>query len=194
MKHFYFILLLIGFYACANNEEVRALTKEIPNTYVLESTTTAKEGLLYWDNKKYSGFVYELNAETGDTLLLESYYKGLKDGLSKKWYTGNELMELRHYADGQKNGEQIAYWVNGNTRFEYTAKDDAYEGELKEWNEDGFLFHIAHYVNGQEEGEQKLWYDNGKVRANYVIIDGKRYGLLGTKNCVNVSDSIFFNQ
>jgi antitoxin component YwqK of YwqJK toxin-antitoxin module len=56
---------------------------------------------------------------------------------------------------------------------------------------DGKLIHLANYKNGQEEGTQKLWYDNGKIRANYVIKNGKRYGLLGTKNCINVSDSIF---
>ncbi|MCX6338150.1 MAG: toxin-antitoxin system YwqK family antitoxin, partial [Bacteroidetes bacterium] len=66
-----------------------------------------------------------------------------------------------------------------------------YEGELSEWTFDGKLIHLAHYIDGQEEGSQKLWYDNGKIRANYVIIKGKRYGLLGTKNCKNVSDSIF---
>ncbi|WP_445735772.1 toxin-antitoxin system YwqK family antitoxin [Mariniflexile sp.] len=156
--------------------------------------TTIKASLLYVEDKTYSGFVYELHPETADTLLIESYYKGLKEGVAKKWYDDNKLMELRHYASGQKNGKQIAFWENGNKRFEYTAKNDAYEGELKEWNIDGLLFHLAHYSNGQEEGSQKLWYDNGKIRANYVIINGKRYGLLGTKNCVNVSDSIFFNK
>ena len=37
----------------------------------------------------------------------------------------------------------------------------------------------------------KYFYNNGKVRSNYLVINGKRYGLLGTKNCVNVKDSIF---
>jgi antitoxin component YwqK of YwqJK toxin-antitoxin module len=100
-------------------------------------------------------------------------------------------MELRNYSKGQKNGVQIAYWENGNKRFQFMAQNDAYEGELKEWDYSGTLFHLAHFINGQEAGEQKLWYDNGKIRANYVIINGKRYGLLGTKNCKNVSDSIF---
>ena len=77
-----------------------------------------------------------------------------------------------------------------NKRFDFVAKDDEYYGEMKEWTIDGKLFHLAHYVNGQEEGIQKMWYENGKIRANYVIIKGKRYGLLGTKNCRNVSDSI----
>lgn len=114
--------------------------------------------------------------------------------VQKKFYSNNQLMEYREFRNGMKNGKQIAYWDNGKKRFEYTAKNDAYEGALKEWDYNGKLFHLAHYKNGQEEGVQKMWYENGKIRANYVIISGRRYGLLGTKNCKNVSDSIFSDQ
>jgi len=111
--------------------------------------------------------------------------------IAKKYYPNKQLMEYREFRNDMKNGKQISYWDNGNKRFEFIAVNDAYEGELKEWDYNGNLFHLAHYKNGQEEGAQKLWYDNGKIRANYVILNGKRYGLLGTKNCKNVSDSIF---
>ena len=103
-------------------------------------------------------------------------------------------MEERYFLNGKKHGQQIAYWQNGNKRFEFMAKNEAYEGELKEWSSSGYLYHMGNYVNGQEEGAQKMWYENGKLRANYVIVQGKRYGLLGTKNCKNVSDSIFVMQ
>ena len=109
----------------------------------------------------------------------------------KKYYSNNKLMEIREFRNNMKNGKQIAYWDNGNKRFEYIAKNDVSDGELKEWDFNGKLFHLAHYKNGQEEGVQKLWYENGKIRANYIILQGRRYGLLGTKNCKNVSDSIF---
>ena len=111
--------------------------------------------------------------------------------VSKKYYSNKQLMEYRAFRNEMKNGEQIAYWDNGNKRFEFMAVNDVYEGELKEWDYNGKLFHLAHYKNGQEDGVQKLWYENGKIRANYVIIKGRRFGLLGTKNCKNVSDSIF---
>ena len=111
--------------------------------------------------------------------------------VSKKYYPNKQLMEYREFRNDMKNGKQLAYWDNGHKRFEFVAVNDTYEGELKEWDYNGNLFHLAHYKNGQEEGVQKLWYDNGKIRANYVIIKGRRYGLLGTKNCKNVSDSIF---
>ena len=98
------------------------------------------------------------------------------------------------YSRGKKNGKQISYWENGNKRFEFDAKNDSYEGVLQEWDVYGKLYHLGNFVNGQEEGTQKLWYPNGKIKANYVVRDGKRYGLLGTKNCMNVSDSIFNRQ
>lgn len=109
----------------------------------------------------------------------------------KKFYPDNQLMEIREFRNDMKNGKQIAYWDNGNKRFEYTAKNDVNEGKLMEWDYNGKLFHLAHYKDGQEEGVQKLWYENGKIRANYIILKGRRFGLLGTKNCKNVSDSIF---
>lgn len=148
------------------------------------------EEVLY-KNEIFSGVLFELNTLQKDTILYQEYKDGLLDGISKKWYRNRQLMEERIYKGGKKNGLQIAYWENGNKRFEFTALNDAYEGELKEWSVNGNLFHLAHYINGQEEGSQKMWYDNGKIRANYVIKNGKRYGLLGTKNCKNVSDSIF---
>lgn len=151
---------------------------------------SVKNDVVFLGNKKYSGFLLELSP-TQDTLSTEGYLNGLLSGVCKKWYPDKQLKEERWYVDGKKNGRQVAYWENGNKRFEFTAKNDAYEGELKEWSVDGRLFHLANYVNGQEEGAQKMWYNNGKIRANYVIIKGKRYGLLGTKNCKNVSDSVF---
>jgi antitoxin component YwqK of YwqJK toxin-antitoxin module len=111
--------------------------------------------------------------------------------IQKKYYPNKQLMEYREFRNEMKNGKQIAYWENGKKRFEFVAVDDVYEGELREWDYNGNLFHLAHYKNGQEEGEQKLWYENVKIRANYVILNGRRFGLLGTKNCKNVSDSIF---
>ena len=159
---------------------VSSLSKELSIT----------DNTLLYNNLEFNGTIYELY-KNGDTLAIKQMIKGLQDGISKKWYPNNQLMEIREYQNGQKNGKQIAYFQNGIKKFEFIAKNDIYEGELKEWNIGGDLIHLSTYKNGQEDGTQKMWYDNGKIRANYVIKNGKRYGLLGTKNCINVSDSIF---
>lgn len=165
----------------------------LPSIYLPSSSEKLafSNDVLLLNGKKYAGYLYAQNPISKDTILLQGYYNGLLEGTCKKWFLNNQLMECRLYHKGKKNGKQIAYWDNGNKRFEFVAVDDAYEGELKEWAYNGHLLHLANYINGQESGVQKLWYDNGKIRANYVIIKGKRYGLLGTKNCKNVSDSIF---
>ncbi len=170
-------------------------TKEqpIPPIYHLlsEENIIVKNDTLFLNGRKYDGFLLQLNPNGKDTLSIEGFKNGLLSGISKKRFPNGQLMEERHFLNGKKHGQQTAYWQNGNKRFEFMAKNDAYEGELKEWGNSGYLYHMGNYVNGQEEGAQKMWYENGKLRANYVIIQGKRYGLLGTKNCKNVSDSIF---
>lgn len=190
MKPITLLIVLTLIYSCNNPKQ--AFIQEIPKNYVRKSSEkiSLNNDVVFLNNKKYSGFLFELNPSK-DTILVEGYINGLLNGICKKWYPNEQLMEERHYLGGQKSGKQIAFWQNGNKRFEFFAENDAYEGELKEYSENGHLFHLANYVKGQEEGSQKMWYDNGKIRANYVVIKGKRYGLLGTKNCKNVSDSIF---
>ncbi|WP_255080138.1 toxin-antitoxin system YwqK family antitoxin [Lacihabitans sp. CCS-44] len=190
----YFTLILM--YSCDPSQEknlVDTKTRKIPKVYVSikSKDLSFKSDTAFLNNKPYAGFIYELDATTNDLIASGGYLNGLLSGVKKKWYKGYALMEERYYLNGAKNGKQIAYWENGNKKFEFVAKNDTYEGELKEWNISGNLIHLATFVNGQEEGTQKMWYDNGKIRANYVMRKGKRYGLLGTKNCVNVSDSIF---
>lgn len=110
--------------------------------------------------------------------------------VEKKYFPSGKIREIRHLKNGVRQGLQTAYWENSRKRFEYIAVNDAYEGELKEWAENGQLFHLAHYKNGQEEGIQKMWHANGKIRSNFIIIKGRRYGLLGTKNCKNVNEKL----
>lgn len=194
MKTFAYFLLLLACSCTKNNsKEITFQEQPVLDKYVLKSSKeiSIKNDVVYLNGKTYNGFLYELHPDTKDTIAIEGYFDGVLHGLCKKWYPNKKLLEERFYNHGEKNGKQIAYWENSNKKFEFTAKNDAYEGEMREYTFDGKLIHFATYTNGQEEGTQKLWYDNGKIRANYVIIKGKRYGLLGTKNCKNVSDSIF---
>lgn len=190
-------LCLIGFllfvYGCQHKQKDVLAVPTIPARYVLKAAQelTFTNDTLLLKGQKYTGFVYDVSKDGKDTLLMEGYYEGLQSGLCQKWYAHNQLMETRHYRAGKKDGLQIGYWENGKKRFEFMAQNGEYEGEFREWSFNGHLYHLATYLHGHEEGTQKMWYDNGKIRANYVIIQGKRYGLLGTKNCKNVSDSIF---
>ncbi len=148
-------------------------------------------GIMYFDNQPYTGSVFGLYPSTNDTSEVAQYLAGKEDGLWRKYYEDGQVMEERLYDHGKKTGDYLAWWPNGNKKLHYRFVNDEYEGTCREWNESGRLVQEMNYVKGHEEGSQKMYYDNGKIRSNYTIIAGRRYGLLGTKNCVNVADSVF---
>jgi antitoxin component YwqK of YwqJK toxin-antitoxin module len=194
MKFSYSLFLVL--FSCNQehkNEYVQQKENTKPTLYISNSAKNLQliNDTVFYNGIKFNGTLFSLNSQSLDTISVENYSNGILNGVVKKWYDNKNLMECREYKNGQKDGKQVAFFENGKIKFEFIAKNDIYEGELREWNKDGNLIHLANYKNGQEEGTQKLWYDNGKIRANYVMINGKRYGLLGTKNCKNVSDSIF---
>ena len=139
----------------------------------------------------YTGFVLKLQPNQKDTLSISFYNKGLKAGVWKKFYTNGGLMEIRMFKNGKKIGQYLGYYMNGEKAFEYNFKDGEYHGKRYEWKKDGSLLRESNYENGYEKGSQKIWWADGRVKSNYVIKNNRRYGLLGIKNCVNVSDSIF---
>jgi antitoxin component YwqK of YwqJK toxin-antitoxin module len=186
------VLLLI--FSCQKEYSKRNENAEQTSVFTsipLDSTSfELKSDTLYYLSKKYSGRVFLLAENKEDTLFVSEYAKGVLHGRQRKWYESGKIAEERFYKNGAKDGVQISFWENGKKRFEFIAKQDAYEGKMFEWDENGMLSHEGNFKNGQEEGIQKMWYANGKIRSNYVIKNGRRYGLLGTKNCKNVDEDL----
>lgn len=187
------------FFACnASNEQADIVERkesesDRPVILVnqLDSNISNQNGVIYVKNHPFTGVLFTLNPSSKDTLSKQGYLNGLEHGEWRKWYPQHQLRESRFFKNGKKEGVYTIYWENGKKQLEYHFLNDEYEGICREWNEAGRLTKEMQYVKGHEEGSQKWWYDNGKIKANYVIINGRRFGLLGTKNCINVSDSIF---
>lgn len=169
------------------------LNKEAPLPFLNEEgvVTVASGGQFYVNDTLFSGTMYRLYPKSTDTLSICTYWQGKPHGVWKQFYPGHGLREIRYFEHGKKEGAHIRYWENGAIQFHYELQDDVYHGNNREWMPDGQLIADQHYHLGQEEGTQQIWYPNGKIKANYIIRNGRRYGLLGTKNCINVSDSIF---
>jgi antitoxin component YwqK of YwqJK toxin-antitoxin module len=132
----------------------------------------------------------EFYPSSTDTASVIFHLNGLEHGEWRKYYPSGQLMEKRYFNKGVKVGVMKNWWENGQLQSEYHFNNGEYDGTCREWNVGGLLIREMNYENGYEQGSQKQWYDNGSYRSNYVIRDGRRYGLLGTKNCVNVSDSL----
>lgn len=159
-----------------------------------EQGLVMQNGLLLINNAPFSGTVYTLFPGTKDTAEIAGYKDGKENGEWKKYYASGKIREKRYFINGQKTGEYLAWWENGNLQIRYFFTADEYDGTCSEWNTEGRLIKKMNYKAGHEDGRQQSWYDNGKVKANYIIKEGRRFGLLGTKNCINVTDSIFNKQ
>lgn len=149
-----------------------------------------KGGLKFYKGMPFTGMVYKQDSLSGDTLFIENYQSGYKHGIFKRFYPNHLLLEKREFQMGKKEGQHLRYWDNGNLAFEYHLEDGVYHGNNRAWNREGQIVKSLHYTRGQQKGHQQLWDDKGVIRTNYVIKNNRRYGLLGTKNCINVSDSI----
>jgi antitoxin component YwqK of YwqJK toxin-antitoxin module len=158
-----------------------------------DSGISNSNGTVYFNNQLFSGVLYTLYAATKDTAAKASYLKGKEHGEWHKFYPNGKLQEQRFFNNGKKTGVFITWWPSGNKQTHCTLLNDEFEGTSQEWTDKGVLVKEMNYHNGHEEGWQRWWHDNGKVRSNYIIKEGRRYGLLGTKHCINVSDSIFKN-
>lgn len=152
------------------------------------------EGKLHIHGMAFSGMLFRKYENSSDTEFVSHYTNGLEDGEWKKFYPGNKLREQRFFDHGMKVGVMRSWWENGQLQMLYHFAQDEYEGSCSEWNPQGVLVRELNYHRGHEEGSQRQWYDNGTVRSNYVVKNGRRFGLLGTKNCVNVADSIAFDK
>lgn len=178
-------LLLSGCDVLNNNQLSR------PKLNADSEHTEAVNGILLAAGQPFSGQLFKLYPHSKDTFEISSYLNGKEHGAWRKYYAGNRLMEIRHFVKGKKEGEYLAWWVDGTPKLDYHFANDEYEGTCKEWNREGTLIKVMNYKAGYEEGQQRWWYDNGKIKANYIMRGGRRYGLLGTKNCVNVYDNFF---
>lgn len=120
-----------------------------------------KKGVYYFKDEPYSGILEEYDA-------------------SKNLIGESELV------DGKKNGVSKYYWPNRTLKFEANYKNGFYHGSVKRYFENGELLSWFNYDNGHESGKQQMWKSDGRIKVNYEVIDGRKYGLTGVKNCVNV--------
>ncbi len=186
-----FCLVALLLIACNDKPEI------VSDSIVISEEDVHKKemrsGIFFVDEKPFTGKLIGFYPNKKDTMFLNNYAVGLEDGEWKKFHESGKIFQQRYYSKGSKVGRFSAWWENGTKQMDYFFEQDEYEGTCSEWNQEGRLIREMNYRKGYEQGSQKQWYDNGEIRSNYIIKDGRRYGLLGTKNCINVADSIGIN-
>ena len=147
-----------------------------------------KHGVTYRSGNPFSGRV--INLKGLDTVSVSEYLNGKEHGIWKSFYPNRQLKTKRSFKNGRKTDQFLAWWSNGNKKFVFQFEQNEHHGTCLKWFETGEKLSEMNYSFGHEKGLQQLWYANGKLKSNYIIKNKRRFGLLGTKNCVNVKGVI----
>ena len=172
--------LLLVFISCSEKKDTILLSSSEPELDLFKSVVVYK-GL------PFSGQVFQFYPSSSDTLWTRNYWGGLKSGVWKKFYPTGEFKEKRRFVKGVKEGDYLGYYRGGAKNFVFQFNNGEYDGTNRIWTKKGLLIEEGNFRRGYEFGVQKTWYLNGKIKSNYIIKNNRRYGLLGTKNCINVS-------
>lgn len=181
------LLCIVTLTCCSLNPEEAVILSKNAGEAVLNKA----QGIHYFNNIPFTGTLITFGKTTKDTLRIQKYHKGKRHGIWFRYHPNGKLMEKRTYSFGSKEGDLFRYWPDGSLRMHFVLKKDVYHGNNKTWNAKGLLVSDRNFFQGHEKGPQKVWYDDGTLKSNYIIKNNRRYGLLGTKNCITVTDSIF---
>lgn len=176
---FSILLILPG---CSGGENPRSINAD-------RTEVITRRGITYVDGKPFTGILFSLY-QSHDTAFVKQYSQGKQEGIQREYFQSGKMKSIRLYRNNWKVGEHQGWHSNGARAFVYHFANDEFDGNQKEWSERGQLLSDLNYQQGHEQGKQTVWYEDGKIKANYIIRNNRRYGLLGTKNCINTTDSL----
>jgi antitoxin component YwqK of YwqJK toxin-antitoxin module len=82
----------------------------------------------------------------------------------------------RFYIDGQQNGPEKEWHINGKLKSEYSFTNGKLNGSWKIWFDNGQLKNEAWFTNGEPDLFSR-WYDkSGTLIAELLILDGIKHG------------------
>ncbi len=165
-----------------------ACQPSIKNLNLTNDDLAFKNEIILYKEKPYSGTLFSKN----DTLTTYQamYVDGKKHGKEQKFFYNGTIAELRFYTQGKKSGTHRSWWNKEQLKSEYHFDNTGhYIGLQQEWYPNGQLAKEFNYTNGKENGTQKTWNSAGQITANYVVINGERFGFIGSKSCKYVKNN-----
>ncbi len=123
------------------------------------------------------GIFLELSKRS--TLVSEQYFvNGLADGTHRMFSTSGLPISENNYRLGKLDGIQITYYENTMNKQSEEAmyKDGAKDGPSKWYDMQGNLIAEYNYIKGALEGDQKTFYPGGKIRSIDAFVNNRNHG------------------
>lgn len=169
--------------------ETIALDVKIPELLILktELELDPNKGIWSYNNLPFNGFAISYHK---NNILKEKigFYKGKKQGISKKWHSNGKIRVLCYYQQNKLTNQHKTFRINGMTESECFYVSGKKEGIEKYWHPNGQLAKERTLKNGKENGLQRAWLNNGKIYVNYEAKNGRVFGLKRANLCYKLSD------
>ena len=112
------------------------------------------------------------------TLAAQGYYFGSKKDSLWRYYSYYEktLISDEIYTKGIKNGLSNKYYSNGNIAEKIEWKNNIKNGIWEQYYQDNSLRLRGHYINSKLSGDYTVYYPNGHVQVAGNYHEDKRHG------------------
>ncbi|BDS10429.1 toxin-antitoxin system YwqK family antitoxin [Aureispira anguillae] len=91
-----------------------------------------------------------------DSLILNQYKNGKKEGVWREFYEKGRLRSEGVYKDGKKEGLHREWWKNGELSLEGTYENGTANGLMKWYNEKGRLVAVGKMIEDKRSGPWKI--------------------------------------
>ena len=143
--------------------------KEARATIYLPDGSIAASGK-YVNRLKEGKWKFFSSSVEGWLINEEEYSKGLRNGLSVKFYSDSTVAEKAFYKNDKKEGEWIQYYASGKMFLKSTFTGGLLNGNFEVWYENGFPEIRGSYKNNLREGKWIIYNEDGTTRyeLNYT--------------------------
>jgi antitoxin component YwqK of YwqJK toxin-antitoxin module len=137
-----------------------------------------KDGVYYGplETKPYTGRIIEINND-GDIILETNCNRGIINGSWIAWYDNGEKKYEGYYKNGYRNGLWKAWHDSGQLWKEGFYFYDKKEGTWIYWYLNGNKQELKTYQNGKLNGPIKKWYSNGQQKMEGLYKEISEYGI-----------------
>ena len=140
-----------------------------------DNGNTAFEGE-YDNDGKIVGFIHEYN-EQGQLLSKYRRINGQFDGENDAWYPNGNQRIASCYKDGKLDGEVKSYFENGKLQSQGRFVEGKRDGRHLEFNEKGEKIADIEFKMDVPSGKWMTWFEGGKQKQDISYVDGKKSGL-----------------
>jgi TonB family protein len=132
-------------------------------------------GTLEIPSMTLTGLLVQYNPQ--GILISEDYYEnGLKEGLSKTWYSNGSSESEGTYLKNKKSGFWTTWHIDGSIQSQGNYVDGDEEGEWNVWYKGDKIASTGNYKFGKRDGPWKNWFKNGSIEQEGTYKEDKREG------------------